>query len=114
MHVHSFIGLLADGAAPAPTGPQSLFASPLVFLALMGIMMYFVVFRPQQQRAKQQAKLLAALKSGDDVVTTSGIVGTVVSVKEKTVTLRSADSKFEVTKASIVEVTSGIPATKTS
>jgi preprotein translocase subunit YajC len=66
--------------------------------------MYFMLFRPQQQRTKQQAKLLSALKSGDRVVTSSGIVGVVITVKDKTVSLRSADAKMEVTKSSITEI----------
>ncbi len=67
-------------------------------------MMYFVLFRPQQLRNKQMAKLMAALKAGDRVVTSSGIIGVVISVKDKTVSLRSADSKMEVTKSSIAEI----------
>jgi len=67
-------------------------------------MMYFMLFRPQQQRSKQQAKLLSALKSGDKVVTSSGIVGVVITVKDKTVSLRSADAKMEVTKSSVTEI----------
>lgn len=67
-------------------------------------MMYFMMIRPQQQRTKQMAKLLSSLKSGDKVVTSSGIVGTVITVKEKTVSLRSADAKMEVTKSSITEI----------
>ncbi len=109
MHVNCFSGLLAQATASATgsSGPQpGLFSNPLVFLGLMLVMMYFILIRPQQQRTKQQAKMLSALKSGDKVVTSAGIVGTVITVKEKdrTVTLRSADAKFEVTKASITEI----------
>jgi preprotein translocase subunit YajC len=75
-----------------------------MLLVLMGIMMYFLLFRPQQQRSKQQARMLANLKSGDKVVTSSGIVGVVITVKDKTVSLRSADAKMEVTKASVTEI----------
>ena len=74
---------------------------PLVLIVLI---MYFMSIRPQQQRAKQMAKLLASIKSGDKVVTSSGIVGVVITVKDKTVSLRSADTKMEVTKASISEI----------
>ena len=70
----------------------------------MGVMMYFILFRPQQQRAKHQAQLLKSLKSGDKVVTTSGIVGVVITVKDKTVSLRSADAKMEITKSSVAEI----------
>ena len=74
-------------------------------LAIMMVMFYFVLIRPQQKRNKQLQELLKSIKPGDKVVTGSGIVAVIVTVKEKTVTLRSADSKFEVTKAAITEVT---------
>jgi len=114
MHLNGLNVFLAEaqGAAPAPattqpsppTGVQSLLASPIMLLVLMAVMMYFLLFRPQQQRAKQQARLLASLKSGDKVVTSSGIVGVVITVKDKTVSLRSADAKMEVTKASVTDI----------
>ena len=116
MHLNVLNALLADATAtppaavPAgtpgtpPTAAQTLFGSPLILIVLMIVMMYFMMIRPQSQRAKQQAKLIASLKSGDRVVTTSGIVGVVVTVKDKTVSLRSADAKMEVTKSSVVEI----------
>ncbi len=110
MHLNDLNVFLAQAPAsapaqpPQPTGVQSLFASPIMLLVLMGVMMYFLLFRPQQQRAKQQARLLATLKSGDKVVTSSGIIGVVITVKDKTVSLRSADAKMEVTKSSVTEI----------
>ncbi|HTR43347.1 MAG TPA: preprotein translocase subunit YajC [Pseudomonadales bacterium] len=91
-------------AGPSAPAPPPLLGSPIVFLVLIGVMMYFMLFRPQQQRQKQLAKLMANLKSGDRVVTSSGIVGIVISVKDKTVSLRSADAKMEVTKSSVTEI----------
>ncbi len=83
----------------------------LLFIVPMFVIMYFVMIRPQQKRAKDQRKMLEALKSGDEVVTASGIVATVLTVKEKTVTIRSGDAKMEVTKGSITEiVNAGTPA----
>jgi preprotein translocase subunit YajC len=76
-------------------------------MILLVIVFYFILIRPQQQRAKQQVKLIASLKSGDKVVTSSGIVGVVTSVKDRTVSLRSADAKMEVTKASVTEILEG-------
>jgi preprotein translocase subunit YajC len=93
-------------AQPGPSGPSS---SPfagnyLILMVLLVVIMYFMTIRPQQQKAKQLAKLMASLKSGDKVITSSGIVGNVITVKDKTVSLRSADAKFEVTKSSIAEI----------
>jgi preprotein translocase subunit YajC len=107
MHMNYLNGILAQAAPPAgqtPTGPQSLLASPIIFFVLVVVMLYFIMIRPQQQQRKRQEKMLQALKSGDKVVTASGIVGLVITVKDKTVSLRSADAKMEVTKASVTEI----------
>lgn len=70
----------------------------------MIVIMYFILIRPQQQQRKRQEKMLQALKAGDKVVTSSGIVGMIITVKDKTVSLRSADTKMEVTKSSVAEI----------
>ena len=91
----------ANSQPGAPQGPNM-----LLFIVPMFVLMYFVMFRPQQQQRKQQAKMLAALKNGDRVMTAAGIVGTVINIKEKEgiVSLRSADAKFEITKSSITQL----------
>jgi len=116
MHLNLLIAFLADAtatppaAAPAgtpgaqPTPAQTLFGNPLILIVLMVVMMYFMMIRPQSQQRKRLAKLLESLKSGDKVVTASGIVGVVVTVKDKTVSLRSSDAKMEVTKSSVTEI----------
>ena len=104
MHLNTF---LAQAAAPAsgttgqPQQPAWLGFAPMILLV---VVFYFILIRPQSQQRKKQAALITALKSGDKVVTTSGIVGVVISVKDTTVSLRSADSKMEVTKASVVQI----------
>lgn len=72
--------------------------------ALLIVIFYFALIRPQQQKAKQHAALLKAVKAGDRIITTSGIVGVVLSVKEKTLSVRSADAKFEITKSAVAEI----------
>ena len=74
-------------------------------LVIMGVMMYLLLFRPQQKKAKEHAEMLKAVRAGDRIVTSSGIVAVVVTVKEKTLTVRSADAKLEVTKSAIAEIT---------
>jgi len=95
-----FQNLILAQATPPPQNPVMAFL-PMILLV---VVFYFILIRPQQKRAKQQAKMLEALKSGDKVGTASGIIGVVVTVKDKLVTLRSGDSKFEVTKASVTEI----------
>lgn len=94
--------------APAGTTVQDPRASalsvlgPLVFMI---VIMYVIMIRPQQKKAREHAELLKGLKSGDKVVTSSGILGTVVSVKDKSVTVRSGDTKLELLKSAVSEVT---------
>ncbi|MNC99920.1 preprotein translocase subunit YajC [compost metagenome] len=48
--------------------------------------------------------MLKTMKNGDKVVTTSGILGTIIGIKDNTVSLRSADAKLEVLKSSVTEI----------
>src|SRR5512137_597808 len=77
----------------------------MVPLALLVVVFYLALIRPQQKKAKDHAALLKAVRRGDEVVTSGGIIGDVVTVKEKTLVLRSAEAKFEVTKSAITEIT---------
>ena len=77
----------------------------LGMFAIMGLMFYFLMIRPQQKKAKEHQNLLAKLKAGDKVITSAGVIGIVTSVKDKTVTIRSADSKMEVLKSAVTEIT---------
>jgi preprotein translocase subunit YajC len=88
-----------SGAQPAP------FWTSLVPLGLLMVVFYFILIRPQQKKAKEHAELLKGVKPGDKVLTSGGVIGVIVTVKEKSVTLRSADTKLELTKAAIAEIT---------
>ena len=72
----------------------------------MAIIFLFVL--PGRRQRKEQAAMLAALKPGAKVVTSSGIIGVVVKVKEveDEVTLRSDDTKIKVLKSSVARVLS--------
>jgi preprotein translocase subunit YajC len=104
MALQNITALLAMGS---PSGTQS--SAPALVqmfpLILMFVMLYFVLIRPQQKKAKQHEELLKTLRPGDRVLTASGIIATVVSVKEKSVSIRSADTKLEVLKSAVSEVT---------
>jgi preprotein translocase subunit YajC len=64
----------------------------LVPLILIFVIFYFMLIRPQRQRDKEHQKMLNSLNKNDEVVTTGGIHGTIVGVKDKTVTLRIDDN----------------------
>ena len=90
------------GQQPGGSAPWYVQFFPLF---LMVFVFYFVFIRPQQRKAKQHDTMMKAIRSGDKVVTSSGIVGIVVSVKERTVAIRSADTKLEVLKSAVTEIT---------
>jgi preprotein translocase subunit YajC len=87
--------------APSPGGGIGFFV-PFIFIF---IIMYFMLFRPQKKRQQEQQRLIAALKTGDRVVTNAGIHGLIANVKETTVILKVADNvKIEMEKSAISNV----------
>jgi len=82
-------------------GPGSLFVGLLPFL-LIFLIFYFLVMRPQAKKQRETQKMLEALKQGDRVVTTGGMFGTVVGVKDNVVVLKIAEQvKVEVAKNAV-------------
>ncbi len=68
-------------------------------LILIFIVFYFLIIRPQKNKEKEHGKMLSKLSKNDEVVTASGIHGTIVNVKEKTLILRIDDNvKIEIEK----------------
>lgn len=74
-------------------------------MVLLIVVFYLVLIRPQSKKAKEHAAMLKTVRKGDEVVTSGGVVAEVVTVKEKTVVVRSMDAKFEVNKSAITEIT---------
>ncbi len=71
---------------------------------MFGIM-YFLVIMPQQRQRKKVQEMLAAIKNGDRVITTSGIYGTINGMDGDTIILKVADNvKIRVARAAIAQV----------
>ena len=80
---------------------------PWPMLILMLGFLYLVVIRPQKKEADAKAKIMDALKKGDYVLTSSGMYGTVVTLKGEEVTLRVDDqtkAKVRFVKAAIAKI----------
>jgi preprotein translocase subunit YajC len=74
-------------------------------IVLMVVLFYFMLIRPQQQRAKQHAAAIAAVKRGDNVVLSSGILGKVVRVEDAEVGVEIAQGvTIKVVKSMIAEI----------
>lgn len=72
---------------------------PIIFIF---IIFYFLLIRPQQKKQKEHAEMLTKLKKNDEVITSGGIYGTIVNVKDKSVVLKVDDNvKIEVQKNAI-------------
>jgi len=90
------------GTQPNPTGQLFQMLGMVVFFI---VVMYFIMIRPQQKKAREHDQLLKSLKPKDKIVTSGGVVGIVVSVGERSITIRSADTKLEVLKSAVTEIT---------
>ena len=75
-------------ASPALAGPLAM----LVPFAMMFLIFYILVFRPQSKARKEHEQMVKGLKKNDEVVTNGGIFGTVVNVKPEALTLRVDDN----------------------
>lgn len=90
-----------QGTQPNPTAQMLQMLGTILFFF---VVMYFLMIRPQQRKARDHANLLKTLKAGDRVVTSGGVLGVVVSVKDKAVSIRSGDTKLEVLKTAVSEI----------
>lgn len=99
-------------ASPAAQSPGAGLVGILPFVFIF-VIMYYVMIRPQMRRQKEQARLVSALKTGDRVVTASGIHGMISNVKDRTVIVKVADNvKIEMDKTAITTVASNDGAAK--
>lgn len=78
----------AQNAQPAPAGGE-LFQ--IIFLVGLFVLFYFIAIRPQRKRQKEHAQMVASLEKGNEVVTSSGILGRITSLDENYVVLNVSE-----------------------
>ncbi|MGE5688437.1 MAG: preprotein translocase subunit YajC, partial [Gemmatimonadota bacterium] len=79
-------------------------------VAAIGLVFYFLIIRPQSTARKQHEQLLSALKRGDEITTSGGLIGKVKDIKDDRVTVESGTATVVVERARIVRVgQSGAP-----
>ena len=92
-----------NGASQAGGMNTAAFINMVFPLVLIFVIFYFLLIRPARTRQKQVQKMLDALKTGDKVVTSGGLLGTVAGLDSAVVQLRISDKvKVDVTRSSIV------------
>ncbi len=93
-------------AAPqvAQTPTQSPFGMAVPLIAMFAVI-YFLMIRPQQKRAKEQQEMISTLKQGDEILTSSGILGKVTGITDKVVTVEIADNvRVKMLKSQVSQV----------
>lgn len=95
-------------ASPSGANGQAGQTSPgftIGWMVFMVAIFYFVMIRPQRRREKERKALIEAVKSGQRVLLTSGIIGEITNVKEKTLLVLIAEkTKIEVLKSAVAQV----------
>lgn len=98
--------ILLMGASSGGSGQGNPLALWLPIILIFAIM-YFLIFRPQAKKQKQQRMMIESLRKGDKIITAGGIYGTIVGVKEKenSIIVKIDDNtKIELTKSSVAQV----------
>lgn len=97
--------LIATASAQAsPSGPQSMLTGVLP-MVLIFVVFYLLLIRPQTKKAKEQRTMLAALETGNEVVTSGGILGKITELSEQFVTVEIADGvRVKVQRHTIAQV----------
>tara|TARA_Y200000002_G_scaffold322967_1_gene283889 strand:- start:992 stop:1306 length:315 start_codon:yes stop_codon:yes gene_type:complete len=96
---------IINNAYAQASGPADGGMSMLIMVVLFFIIMYFMIIRPQNKRAKEHKKLIDSLTNGAEVVVSNGIMGKIIKVKEDAVELEVSNGvNIKVRKNSITTV----------
>jgi preprotein translocase subunit YajC len=100
-----FISTAYAQTAPAPAagGTESTLIT-LAPLALMFVVLYFIMIRPQMKRQKEHKAMIEALAKGDEVVTSGGLLGKVTKLGESYISIEAGNSELMVQRTAIVQV----------
>ena len=85
----------AEAGEEAASGGAFAMISSMLPLVLIVVVMYFMMIRPQRKKDKKVKEMLSQLKNGDRVTTIGGIHGTIVGIKDETVTLTVGADKVK-------------------
>jgi preprotein translocase subunit YajC len=99
-------GLIGTAFAQSTTTSSSAGgASQILILVVFVAIFYFMLIRPQQKRAKEQQNMLSKLATGDEVVTSGGVIGRITDVSDSFITLEIAEGvRVKVQRAAITQL----------
>jgi preprotein translocase subunit YajC len=90
-HLEEPFMFISPAFAQAAGGPQDTLTTFVLPMALIFVVFYFFMIRPQQQKQKEMKKMLEALRRGDRVVTAGGLIGTIAKVDNEECQVEIAD-----------------------
>ncbi len=80
--------LLEASASQTQTGGMGIWTM-VIYLVIIGVVMYFIMIRPQRKRQKEEDKMRNSLEIGDEIITIGGLYGRIISIKEDSVVVES-------------------------
>lgn len=99
--------LALEGATAATNGTMGNTWIIVVYVVLIGAMMYFMIIKPQKKQRKEQMELMSRMEIGDSVMTTAGFYGVIIDMTEDTVIVEFGNNKncrIPMQKQAIVQV----------
>jgi len=111
-NIASFMACLSLSVAPvfaqdAPAQQTPAGINLFMMMALMFVIIYFIMIRPEQKKQKKRLEMLKNIKKGDKVLTSAGMIGTVGNIKDDTLMVKIAENTVvEFTKSAIATVLS--------
>ena len=95
----------ALGGGPSDGGQQPNPIASLLPFALMFLVLYLLILRPQMKKQRNQQRMIDELEKNDEIVTSGGIHGTILNIKDDILVVRIADNvKIEVSRAAVSRV----------
>ena len=97
--------LISDAMAEGAAAPQGGGLQMIIMMAIFFGIMYFMIIRPQQKRAKEHRELIASIGKGDEIVAAGGLVGKVVDLGDNLVEITVSDNTtLKVQRQAVVSV----------
>ena len=103
----SIAAFAQEAAEQAEQQPGGLLGSPIIMMVLIFGVMWLFFIRPQSKERKKMEEMRKALKKGDKVITTAGIIGTITTIEDNSniITVRTGSTTFiDFDKSAIVRV----------
>lgn len=89
---------------PGQGGDSRMILSFVIQMALIFAIVYFMMIRPRMQQEKKHKQRLTQLKKGDEVVTSGGVIGEIIHLKDDRITIKSGESRLVIQRDRITDI----------